>query len=232
MAEERETTRTEAVTRRIMKYIRQSRMGPGMRLPTETACMELFGVSRSTLREAVKMLVARNILETRQGSGMFVSPRQGIPDDPLGLYFIYDDIRLDLLNVRLLIEPTVAKLAAERATAAEILAIREAAERTEKCIEAGVRYGEADMAFHRTLAAASGNRVIARLAVAIEQSIEENIAYAGGFTEVNTMHFHRKIVEAVETRNGMQAYYFMTRHLALFRERFDEKEETRAIDNA
>lgn len=230
MAEERETTRTGAVTRRIMKYIRDSRMEPGTRLPTETACMELFGVSRSTLREAVKMLVAMNVLETRQGSGMFVSPRQGIPDDPLGLYFVYDDIRLDLLNVRLLIEPTVAKLAAERATAEEMAAIRQAAERVETCIQAGNRYGEADMAFHQALAAASGNKVIYRLAIAIEQSIEENIAYAGGYAEVNTMYFHNKIVEAIESRNGMQAYYFMTRHLVLFRDHFGE-EEARAIDN-
>ncbi len=230
MAEGRETSRTESVTERIMKYIRDSRLEPGTRMPTETACMELFGVSRSTLREAVKMLVAMNVLETRQGSGMFVSPRRGIPDDPLGLYFIYDDIRLDLLNVRLLIEPTVAKLAAERATAEEMAAIRQAAERVEDCIQKGELYGEADMAFHRMLAAASGNQVIFRLAIAIEQSIEQNIAYAGGYTEVNTMHLHRKIVEAVESRNGMQAYYFMTRHLVLFREHFGD-EEARAIDN-
>ncbi|EEQ47942.1 FadR/GntR family transcriptional regulator, partial [Selenomonas flueggei] len=79
---------TDAVAAQIIEYIQEHGLAPGDKLPTEQELVEMFQVSRSTLREAFKTLVSRNILETRQGSGTYVSPKRGIPTDPLGLTFM------------------------------------------------------------------------------------------------------------------------------------------------
>jgi len=110
---------SEQAAKQIIEFITSNQMLPGDRMPTETDLMERLEVSRSTIREAIKILSARNILEIRQGSGASISPKRGIPDDPLGLTFIYDDDRLaiDLLDVRTMLEPRTAMLAAMNATA-------------------------------------------------------------------------------------------------------------------
>ena len=97
-------SRTEEAANHIIEYITSNRMQPGDRMPTEPELLEQLSVSRTTLREAVKTLSARNILEIRQGSGTYISKRCGVPDDPLGLTFIYDDDRLalNLLDIRMM----------------------------------------------------------------------------------------------------------------------------------
>ena len=87
-------TLVEQTTDRIIDYIAQNKMQPGQQLPTEAEFTAELGVSRGTLRDAFKVLIARNILEARQGSGTFIAQNMGIPDDPLGLTFIYDDEHL------------------------------------------------------------------------------------------------------------------------------------------
>ncbi len=78
----------------------------------------MLKVGRSTLREAIKRLAARNILTVRQGSGTYVSDHTGVPEDPLGLTFIEKGPKLakDLVELRLMIEPEMAATAAERIT--------------------------------------------------------------------------------------------------------------------
>ena len=89
--EESGKTLVEVTTDRIIDYITSRQLKPGDKVPTEAEFLDRFAVSRGTLREAFKVLIARNILESRQGAGTFISEKQGIPDDPLGLTFIYDD---------------------------------------------------------------------------------------------------------------------------------------------
>ena len=76
-----------ATAQKVKTMIIQKEMKPGDRLPTETELAARFGVSRSTLREAMKFLRAENVVVIRQGSGTFVSAGTGIGEDPLGLHF-------------------------------------------------------------------------------------------------------------------------------------------------
>ena len=69
----------------ILDYIRTNDMKPGDRLPTEQELTQLLEVGRGTVREAVQSLASRNILEVRQGAGTFLSDKNGIMEDPLGL---------------------------------------------------------------------------------------------------------------------------------------------------
>lgn len=81
-------------------------------------------MGRSTLREAIKRLVARNILTARQGAGTFVSEKNGVPEDPLGLTFMMEEgaenLALDLQDIRLMLEPETCAIVARGATPEQI----------------------------------------------------------------------------------------------------------------
>ena len=214
-------TLVEKITRKLIDFIIRNKMRPGDQLPTETECTEMLSVSRGTLREAFKVLVARNILEIRQGAGTFISKKRGIPEDPLGLSFIYDDTRLalEMLEVRLMFEPKIAEMAASHATKKQKAAIRQSLERLESLIRANKPYAEADSEFHGRIAEASGNRVIASLTHILNQSVAHNIRITmDAQRENNTVYYHRKILRAIEEGNILNAFHFMTMHLMLLRE--------------
>ena len=216
----------ETKANEIIKYIIDHKMMPGDKLPTEAAFLSILNVSRSTLREAFKLLTARNILEVRQGSGTFVSPKRGIPDDPLGLTFIYDDnqLLLDMLDVRLMFEPEVASLASSYATPAQLEDIAFQAEEMEHCIMERRSYTAADIGFHRLIAEASGNRVIGNLAYILNSSVAKNIEITMDTQmESHTIHYHRRLLKALQQRNAKDARHAMTMHLSLLRDYIMDK---------
>ena len=112
----------ELTTDRIVDYLRENRLADGDKLPNERELCVLLGVGRSTLREALQRLSARNVLEVRRGVGIFVSYKHGVVEDPLGITLIRDQKKLvrDLLEFRILIEPRAAAMAAQNATSDNI----------------------------------------------------------------------------------------------------------------
>ena len=105
----------EQIADKLREMIIQEEMKTGSKLPAEAELMARFGVSRSTVREAVKILQTENIVDIRQGQGTFLCAMPGLADDPLGLRFAdQEDLIRQLLETRLLIEPSVAALAAGR----------------------------------------------------------------------------------------------------------------------
>ncbi len=82
---------SDEVANRIKELILKKKLRPGNKLPNEMQLAELFGVSRPTIREAVKSLVSQNIIMILRGKGTFVSETPGIASDPLGLDFLIDD---------------------------------------------------------------------------------------------------------------------------------------------
>jgi DNA-binding FadR family transcriptional regulator len=214
-------TLVDRVAKKLINYIIKHRMTEGDQLPTEVECMTMLDVSRGTLREAFKALVARNILEIRQGAGTFISSKRGIPDDPLGLSFIYDDNRLalEMLEVRLMLEPKIAELAAANASPEQKEVIRSQVELTEDLIKRNEPYAAADSSFHSSIAEASGNRVIESLSNVLNQSVTKNIEITLDVQrENNTVYYHRKILRAIEAGNVLNAHHFMAMHLMLMRE--------------
>ena len=111
----------------IIDLIKSNRLEPGDRLQNEYELAKLLNVGRSTVREAIRILVSRNILEVRQGAGTFVSYKNGIPEDPLGLAFegSAESLALDMMDVRLMLEPEIAARAAMNATKRQIAAMLE-----------------------------------------------------------------------------------------------------------
>lgn len=105
-----------------MKYILDKPVKIGERIPTEGELTELFEVGRSTVREAVKGLVTRGVLEVRRGDGTYVISTIYMEKDVLGFGNVEDRYRLalDLFDVRLMIEPEIVTWACRKATEEQI----------------------------------------------------------------------------------------------------------------
>ena len=103
---------------RLMKYILDKPVKIGERIPTEGELTELFEVGRSTVREAVKGLVTRSVLEVRRGDGTYVISTIYMENDGLGFGNVEERYRLalDLFDVRLMIEPEIVTWACRKAT--------------------------------------------------------------------------------------------------------------------
>ena len=144
----------EQVEDQIYHYILDTPIEPGAKLPNEFELGERFGVGRSTIREAVKLLSSKGIVEVRRGSGTYVVTTTKGLSDPLGLRSVKDKnaLALDLVNVRLLLEPGIAEMAAQHATDEDIERLRRLCERVESKIHDGERYIEDDIAFHTCIA--------------------------------------------------------------------------------
>lgn len=199
----------------------------GAKLPNEIELARKLEVSRNTVRQAVKILVERNVLEVRRGSGTFVSSKLGMSDDPLGLSMICDKDQLvmDLLEVRLLIEPRMAALAAENASSGEISQLKDICRRMENALKRGENYYELDMEFHTFIAGCSRNLVIHSLFPAICHTIilQENVTQDR--MKERTLQAHQRIYEAISAHKSSQAYDAMTMHLVQNKERIMKKKD-------
>ena len=130
---------TDRVADEIVRSIIGQKLKPGDKLPNEFELAKTLGVGRSTLREAIKTLVSRSVVEIRRGSGTFVSARSGVSEDPLGLEFLTDKVQVatDLLELRFLVEPRLASLAASRCTPEELDDLMHLCDACEKKMLAG-----------------------------------------------------------------------------------------------
>ena len=113
----------EQISEKIIQLILDEHLEQGDRLPKEAVLVERLGAGRSTVREAMKLLQSRNIVRIKQGSGTYVASNPGVADDPLGFTFIDDKRRLarDLLEVRFMIEPQMASMAAEQVVSRKLV---------------------------------------------------------------------------------------------------------------
>jgi GntR family transcriptional repressor for pyruvate dehydrogenase complex len=204
------------VANRIKELIRKEKLKPGDKLPNEMQFAGLFGVSRPTVREAVKSLVSQNIIEIQRGKGTFVSQTPGIASDPLGLDFLADDdLHLYLIEVRLLIEPGVARLAAERGSPADISRIEKFLQEMKTIVDRHEVNMRTELEFHRSIAEATENPVIMRLVPIIMDSIIKTYRDAPRTSEDHRQALveHTQIFDAIKTRHKAEAYAAMERHL-------------------
>ena len=110
-------TLSENIADRIKQRIIVGKYAVGTQLPNEQELADSLNVSRTTIREAVKLLVSRRVLEIERGKGTFVAAIPGLSEDPFGLEFVNEDIlKSNLSQFRSIIEPEVCALAAANAS--------------------------------------------------------------------------------------------------------------------
>jgi GntR family transcriptional repressor for pyruvate dehydrogenase complex len=203
----------ETVSRRIIGLARSN--GSSGRLPTERDMSAKFGVSRSVIREAAKRLELQGLLEIRQGSGMTIVDKLHKPlNGALSLLVPNEFQRLrQLTEVRLAIEPENARLAAERATAADCEALSACHDR----FEAASGFEEqvnADMTFHCLVAEASGNKIAALLIQSLSELLQTSLNH--GYSRVTkdlAVADHAQVLRAILGRRPAAAAKAMRTHL-------------------
>jgi len=208
--------RSQEVATHIKELIRSEMLKPGEKLPNELELCGLFSVSRPTIREAAKTLVSQGILEIRRGKGTYVSQTPGIAEDPLGLDFIMSpNLRLSLIQARLIIEPGVARLASQMADDEAISKIEESVRDMEAIVDRHKVGMDAELRFHRSIAEATRNPVIIRIVPIIMDSIVKTYKDAPRTSEDHRHAFeeHVAIYEAISSRNPAGSFSAMQRHL-------------------
>ena len=212
----------EITAQKLVRMIQERGYVPGDKLPTEMELSEVLGVGRNTVREALRILMSRNIVTVRQGSGTFVSEKNGIPDDPLGFSMVDDTRKLtkDLLQVRLILEPPIAALAAQNAEPEDIAQLEEILLEVEALIRSRGDYAEMDSRFHAQIAACSHNTVMSNLVPVITDGVRV-FASAVRETEYDqTLASHRAIFEAIRDGKAVEAKQAMYFHLMYNQNRY------------
>lgn len=211
----------------IVNYILEEKMQPGDRLPNESVLAENLGVGRSSVREAMKFLASRNIVTIRQGSGTYISSSPGVVDDPLGFTFIGDKQKLaaDLLEIRFLLEPTIAARAASYSDDKEIENIRKLCDEVEQLLTEGKDHTEKDIEFHTAISMSSKNMVVPRLIPIINSSIPLFIDLTKSVLRRETIDTHREITDAIAAHDPTRAYDAMYLHLVYNRRQINSLKE-------
>ncbi|GAA1129893.1 FadR/GntR family transcriptional regulator [Citricoccus alkalitolerans] len=160
MAQVKRTTLTDQAADLLLARIRSGEWPVGTRLPGETTLAPQLGVGRSTIREALRQLAGRGVLESQQGAGVFVTALDA-PED-WDLVLRRADIA-SVLEARLAIEAEAAALAAARRTPSDLRTIRRAYASRLTEGQGIIEHVEADMAVHRAIVAASHNNVLLEL---------------------------------------------------------------------
>jgi GntR family transcriptional repressor for pyruvate dehydrogenase complex len=218
----RRTYVAEAI-RTIKDMILDGRLAPGQRLPPERSLSEALGVSRPTVREAIRSLQAMNILESRHGAGTFVASLS--VDEllrPLQFVLALAEGGLDhLFEVRLLLEPGAAALAAQRASEEQIAALRDCAARAEaEAVEDAEAMLRLDTELHERIVEASANPLLQHLWAATSALGAESRAYTVRLPGVRpqTITEHHAIVDAIAAGDPAAAEAAMAAHIARIRD--------------
>ncbi|MDR7521191.1 MAG: FadR/GntR family transcriptional regulator [Armatimonadota bacterium] len=213
----RRTKVHEEVASRIRRLIADGRLKPGDKLPPERQLAAALGVSRTSVRDAIRTLEVAGLLEPRQGEGTVV--RELSTDNlvaPLASALLARrDLLADLLAVRKMIEPAIAREAARHATPEEIQALEAILARQAAKVEAGGLAIEEDSAFHDLIARASRNQVVLRVIDVLMDLLREGRerSLQGRGRPQRSLRGHRQILEAIRRRDAEAAGQAMLNHL-------------------
>ena len=206
----KEASLPEQAAEQISKLIVEQHLTGEDRLPSEFELAQLLGVGRGTIREGVKLLVARNVLEIRRGKGTYIARNPGEISDPLGFAYCPDQFRLE---VRSQLEPWVARAAAERAGEEDLQRLRETCSVVEQDILAERDHSKNDVLFHVAIARCTQNMVVPKLIPIITYAIALFISLTERRLKTETIIGHREILEAIFARDGDRAAEAMAQHI-------------------
>lgn len=214
------TQRSEEVRRQLESAIRGGDFGPGARLPSERELVETFGVSRVSVREAIRSLEAIGLVRVYQGRGAFVTDRRSGLGEPMARWLdIHRDEVLELLGVRGALDEYAGRLAVEHYDGAKVEAIADAAAAFTDAVEAGESTEELvalDIAFHTAIAEASGNRLLYDLLLDLHSYLAESryLALVPPGRPAQSASEHALIVEAIQARDAARAGLATSQHIA------------------
>jgi DNA-binding FadR family transcriptional regulator len=194
------------VAGRIGSLIAQGRIRPGSVLPNEPSLGTEFGVSRTALREAIKVLASKGLVEVRRKTGTRVRPQVNWNMlDPEVLTWLFSGAGIpagltDLLEVRKIVEPAAARMAALRATPEDLLEIREAYLGMVNAVGDLPSSVESDLRFHLAVLEATHNAFMRPFGALIQAALRASFRLTSSNRRLyrNTLTLHRAVVDAIE----------------------------------
>lgn len=208
----------------LMTYILETPVPVGEKLPNEFELGQMFQAGRSTIREAVKTLATKGILEVRRGDGTYVKSHRTLAEDPLGLSRLEDQYKLalELLDVRLILEPEIAASAAANATPQDKAELKALCDEVERICLAGGDHIPKDIAFHTCIARCSRNRVMEMLIPIINTAVMTFASLTHRTLRRETIQTHRAITDAILEGDAVGARCAMAMHLTCNRQAIRE----------
>ena len=212
-------TLAEQAARNLIAFIEAHDLKPGKLLPPESQLAADFGVSRPIIREALKSLEGKGIVEVISGKGVFVKP---LDSQPLQLFFqravrIEREAIIDLMELRKGIEVQCAAFAAQRSTSDDIAQLAEIVAEMRRNLHSPDAYVELDVAFHRQIAAMTHNPMLFHLVVAIRDAIKDALheSMLRNQTDEQLEHVqagHEAILSSLEQADIAAAEHAMAAH--------------------
>lgn len=193
----------------------EKRFSVGDKLPNELNLSEELGVSRTTLREAIRTMVAYDILEIRRGKGTFVTEKALKQPQELEQLSAMKVNAKDLYEMRLIFEPEAAYFAAMRGTDTEIKRILDYGKKIEHKIKNGEDRTKEEHAFHKAIAQATHNEFMNKLMPILYQAILKGVVLSSQSDKAinDTVGDHKMIMEFLEQRNAEGARSAMKIHI-------------------
>lgn len=216
----------------ILDHILSGRLPEGSRLPPEKELSGRFGVSRPVVRQALQRLQGDGLLRARQGAGTWVLAR---PSERLGHFASSGDVPalMRCIEARLPLEGAAARLAAERRTPEQLARIAAAHDAFAASAEAGGMTPDADLAFHGSIAAASGNEYLLGFLHALHAALRQFMGVALGLTRTGSqeraatvVQEHAHVLDAIRLGDAEMAGMAMQFHIAQARRRVMDRTQT------
>jgi GntR family transcriptional regulator, transcriptional repressor for pyruvate dehydrogenase complex len=204
----------------IRTAILEGKLEPGTRLPNERDLAEQFGVSRVTVRDALRTLETSGLIQIRVGAtgGAFVTaPSTEVVGEGISHMLVLSKVDPDeIAEARLIMEVGTVTLAVERANEDDIAALREVCDESERAFAAGDYHTDLSRAFHAALARAAHNRAIELVAATFAGPLSMQAVRdrePAKWSHERTIEEHRALLEAIAARDTERAREIMTEHL-------------------
>jgi len=207
----------EDIMSRIRGMVDKGDLSAGDRLPSERELSAAFRVSRPSVREALKTLESHGYLEIRQGEGTFISSNsiEHFMEPFAAMILNQKEYQIQILEMRRLIEPQIASLAAERATKDEMAKMKRTLSLQKEKVRMGETGVELDKIFHYVIAEAAKNKLLMRIIDTATDLFAENRNRYFQFTErpQKSVRHHKEIFSAIAVGDGVLAANAMNIHL-------------------
>jgi GntR family transcriptional repressor for pyruvate dehydrogenase complex len=207
----------EIVAERLLGLISSRHLGPGDALPAERELVELYGVGRSSIREALRMLESKGVIRSGGNGSFTVAEFGNTLNNSLDFLLSVDEADYgELFEVRRILEGEAAALAASRRRDEDVVEMAAEIAAMEEGLGSEEGFITADLRFHLTIAKASGNRLIAHLMDAIRSLLQRSLssAYHIPGSPEGAVVLHRLILEAIADGRPEEARQRMQEHVS------------------
>ena len=209
----------------IGQAIQDRKLRPGTKLPSELRLCEQFGVSRTVIREALRVLHSRGLITITKGKGMFVKEFSGESAmGPLQFFLRMNFERshvMDIVHARQILEPAIAALASSHRTDKDLARLLTDIQLLKSCHENAAELSKIDTQFHIDISKACGNSLMPLLLEPIHRlipDIKSSVYATVDEARVAAEEWHQKIYDNIAERNGEGARLAMTQHLRIAEE--------------